>query len=132
MPFRRLFPTVLSHSVHSRLRCRAHSRRLRAQGHPEPVWEQQANELIDQAESFYSKKQYAQAIKTTDDFLIRYPKSRHGDRALRLLGEIRLTQRDYRQALSYYKEIIERYPASPFIPDAKYELGQMLLRTQGI
>jgi tetratricopeptide (TPR) repeat protein len=39
------------------------------------------------------------------------------------MGEIRLTRRDYRQALSYYKELIEKYPASSLIPEAKYKLG---------
>ena len=90
---------------------------------PEPEWEKEARVLLDQAESLYSKKQYVQASKAADAFFTLYPKSRQGDRALRLMGEIRLTQRDYRQALSYYKELIEKYPSSPLIADAKYKLG---------
>jgi branched-chain amino acid transport system substrate-binding protein len=91
---------------------------------PEPEWEKEATALLDQAENFYAKKQYDQAAKAAEAFFSRYPKSRHGDRGLRLLGDVRLTQRDYRQALSYYKEIIEKYPKSPYIPDAKYKLGR--------
>ena len=90
---------------------------------PEPEWEKEARVLLNQAEDLYSKKQYVQASKVVDTFFTLYPKSRQGDRALRLMGEIRLTQRDFRQALSYYKEIIEKYPSSPFIADAKYKLG---------
>lgn len=91
---------------------------------PEPEWEKEARAFLEQTENLYSKKQYDQAAKSADAFLARYPKSRHGDRALYLLGETRLTQRDYRQAFSYYKEIIEKYPASPLIPQAKYKLGR--------
>ncbi len=90
----------------------------------EPEWEKEARVLLDQAETFSAKKQYDQAAKAADAFFTRYPKSRHGDRALRLLGDIRLNQRDYRQALSYYKEIIERYPASPLLAETRYKLGR--------
>jgi branched-chain amino acid transport system substrate-binding protein len=90
---------------------------------PEPLWERDARVLLDQADGFYLKKQYDQAAKTVDSFFKQYPKSRHADRALRLMGEMRLLQRDYAQALSYYREIIQKYPSSPFIIDAKYKLG---------
>lgn len=90
---------------------------------PEPEWEKDATALLNDAEAFYAKKQYDQALRTVDAFFQRYPKSRHADRAFYLTGEIRLLQRDYRQALSNYKEIIERYPQSPLIGDAKYKLG---------
>ncbi|OGW41221.1 MAG: hypothetical protein A2010_15460 [Nitrospirae bacterium GWD2_57_9] len=91
---------------------------------PEPEWEKEARVLLDQAEGFYAKKQNDHAVKAAETFFARYPKSRHADRALHLLGNVRLSQRDYRQALSYYKEIIEKYPSSPFIADAKYKLGR--------
>jgi branched-chain amino acid transport system substrate-binding protein len=90
---------------------------------PEPEWEKNARAQVEQAEIMYSKRQYDQAAKTADAFLALYPKSRYADRALGLMGEIRLIRRDYRQALSYYKEIIEKFPASPLIPEAKYKLG---------
>ncbi len=90
---------------------------------PEPAWEQDAQSLLDQADALYAKRQYDQAAKTANNFFYQYPKSRHRDRALHLMGEIRLTQRDYRQALSYYKDIIQGYPASSFIIEARYKLG---------
>lgn len=90
---------------------------------PEAPWEKEASLLIEQAEAAFSKRQYEQASKTIDAFLSRYPKSRHADRALYLMGEMRTSLRDYQWALSYYKEIIERFPASTFIPEAKYKLG---------
>jgi ABC-type branched-subunit amino acid transport system substrate-binding protein/outer membrane protein assembly factor BamD (BamD/ComL family) len=91
---------------------------------PEPEWEKDARVILDQADGLFAKRQYDQASKTLDAFFTRYPKSRHADRALFLMGEIRLTVRDYRQALSYYKELIEKFPASPLIVEAKYKLGQ--------
>jgi ABC-type branched-subunit amino acid transport system substrate-binding protein/outer membrane protein assembly factor BamD (BamD/ComL family) len=90
---------------------------------PEPAWEKNAVELLDQAEALFSKKQYDQSLKTVDAFLSRYPESRHRDRAFYLQGEVRFTQRDYTRALSYYKEIIEKFPSSSFIIQARYKLG---------
>jgi ABC-type branched-subunit amino acid transport system substrate-binding protein len=90
---------------------------------PEEPWEKDARALLDQAETFIAKKQYDQASKVVDGFFLSYPKSRQVDRGLYLAGEIRLASRDYTRALSYYKEIIEKYPASPLISEAKYKLG---------
>lgn len=90
---------------------------------PEPAWEKTAVELLDQAEALFSKKQYDQSSKTVDAFLSRYPASRHRDRAFYLQGEVRFTQRDYARALTYYKEIIEKFPSSSFIIQARYKLG---------
>ena len=90
---------------------------------PEPVWEKDARELLDQADSLFSKKQYDQSAKTVEVFFTRFPESRHRDRALYRLGEVRLTQRNYNRALGHYKEIIEKFPSSPFIIQARYKLG---------
>jgi len=90
---------------------------------PEPAWEKNARELLDQADSLFSKKQYDQSAKTVEVFFARFPGSIHKDRALYRLGEVRLTQRNYPRALSYYKEIIEKFPSSPFIIQARYKLG---------
>ncbi len=90
---------------------------------PEPAWEKDARELLDQADSLFSKKQYDQSSKTVEVFLTRFPSSRHRDRALYRLGEVRLTLRDYPRALNYYKSIIEQYPSSSFILQARYKLG---------
>jgi branched-chain amino acid transport system substrate-binding protein len=124
MPFRRSFSTAFSLLVVLALAFALIPAGCAPRVAPEPAWELQANDLLNQAESYYSKRQYELANRTIDDFFLRYPKSRHGDRAFQLKGEMRLAQRDYRQALGYYKEIIERYPASPLIPDAKYQLGR--------
>lgn len=90
---------------------------------PEPPWEKDALLLIEQADTFFSKRQYDQAEKVLDSFFSRFPKSRHQDRALYLMGEMRLSLRDYQRALSYYKDIIEKYPASSYIHEARYKLG---------
>ncbi len=90
---------------------------------PESAWEKDARELLDHADSLFSKKQYNQSSKTVDSFLSRFPSSKHRDRALYLQGEIRFTQRDYPRALSYYKDIIEKFPSSSFIVQARYKLG---------
>jgi branched-chain amino acid transport system substrate-binding protein len=123
MPFRRIHSTVIS-----LLLVLAFAAALLPVGcvpalPPEPEWEKSAHAQLEQAEVLFSKRQYDQATKAADAFFTLYPKSRYKDRALSLMGEIRLTQRDYRQALSYYKEIIEKYPASSLITEAKYKLG---------
>ncbi len=123
MPFRRTVPALIS-----LLLVLAFAASLVPMGcapalPPEPEWEKDARAQVEQAETLFSKRQYDQAAKTDEAFLIRYPKSRYADRALALMGEIRLTRRDYGQALSYYKELIEKYPASSLIPEAKYKLG---------
>ncbi len=90
---------------------------------PEPVWEKNARELLDQADSLLSKKQYSQSSKTVDVFFSRFPTSKYRDRAFYIQGEVRFTQRDYQRALSYYKEVIEKFPSSSFIIQARYKLG---------
>ena len=90
---------------------------------PEPQWEKDAQALIDHAEARFAKKQYDQASKAIEGFFTTYPESRHTDRALSLMGEIQLTTRNYKQALNYYKKLIERYPASSLIGEAKYKIG---------
>ncbi len=90
---------------------------------PEPAWEKNARDLLDQADSLFAKKQYDQSAKIVEVFFARFPKSTHRDRALYRLGEVRLMQRNYPQALSDYKEIIEKFPSSPFIIQSRYKLG---------
>ncbi|MEK6697798.1 MAG: penicillin-binding protein activator [Nitrospirota bacterium] len=90
---------------------------------PEAPWEKDARALLEQADGLFVKRQYDQAAKAVDAFFARYPKSKHADRALFLMGEIRLTLRDYPRALSYYKEIIEKFPSSSLIIEARYKLG---------
>ena len=99
------------------------ARGLSAEIAPEAPWEKDARALLEQADGLFVKRQYDQAAKAVDAFFARYPKSKHADRALFLMGEIRLTLRDYPRALSYYKEIIEKFPSSSLIIEARYKLG---------
>ncbi len=123
MSFRRIVSTLLTLSLVLAVLTSLLSLGCAPKPQPEPAWEQEAAALLAQAEDLYAKRQYEQAAKLGDTFLTRYPKSRRADRAYSLMGEIRLTQRNYRQALSYYKELVEKYPASSLIPEAKYKLG---------
>ena len=90
---------------------------------PEPPWEKDASALVEHAESLFARRQYDQAMKTVDGFFTTYPQSRYRDRALSLAGEIQYTYRKYPQALKYYKELIEKYPSSTLIAEAKYKIG---------
>ena len=90
---------------------------------PEPVWENDARALLDQAEAQFNARLYDQASKSVDTFLYKYPTSTQRDRALYLSGEIHFTLRDYHKALADYKEVIEKYPSSRYIMSAKYRLG---------
>jgi len=90
---------------------------------PVPQWEKDAQALLDHAEALFAKKQYDAAAKTVEGFFTTYPESRYTDRALSLMGEVQLTTRNYKQALTYYKKLIEKYPASNLIGEAKYKIG---------
>lgn len=90
---------------------------------PEEPWEKDARALLDQAEALSAKRQYEQSSRVLDSFFAAYPRSRQADRALLLGGDNRLAVRDYSRALSFYKEIIEKYPSSPLIHEAKFKLG---------
>ncbi len=90
---------------------------------PEPQWEKDARARVDHAETLFAKKQYEQASKAVEGFFTTYPESRHTDRALSLMGEIQLTTRNYKQALNYYTKLIEKYPSSSLIGEAKYKIG---------
>lgn len=90
---------------------------------PEPQWEKDARAMLDHIESLFVKKQYGEAMKALEGFGYSYPSSRYRDRALSLAGEIQLSLRDYLQALKYYKELIEKYPSSTLIGEAKYKVG---------
>jgi ABC-type branched-subunit amino acid transport system substrate-binding protein len=90
---------------------------------PEAPWEKDARALLDHAETLYARKQYNQALKTAEGFLATYPTSRYGDRALALMGEVQISSRNYAGALRAYKELIEKYPASSMIAEAKYKIG---------
>lgn len=97
---------------------------------PEPDWEKDARLLLDQAEGQFSGKQYDLASKTVEAFFGRYQKSRNMDKALYLAGELRLTLREFPRALSYYKELIEKFPGSALILDARYKLGLCYFEVQ--
>jgi branched-chain amino acid transport system substrate-binding protein len=90
---------------------------------PENAWEMDARAILDHADAQFAKNQFDQAIKTAETFLYRYPDSRHRDRALYRIGEVRFTLRDFAVALNYYKEILREHPSSRLIPVAKYRLG---------
>ena len=90
---------------------------------PDPPWEKDARALIDHAESLFAKKQYDQAMKTAQGFLTTYPKSKYGDRALSLIGEIQISSRNYPGALKSYTQLIDKYPGSSLIGEAKYKIG---------
>ena len=90
---------------------------------PEPQWEKDARAMLDHIESLFVKKQYDQAMKALDGFGYSYPSSRYRDRALSLAGEIQLALRNYPLALKYYKDLIEKFPSSTLIAEAKYKIG---------
>lgn len=90
---------------------------------PEPQWEKDARAMLDHIESLFVKKQYDQATTALDDFTNRYPGTRYRDRALSLGGEIQFSLRNYPAALKHYKELIEKYPSSTLITEAKYKIG---------
>jgi ABC-type branched-subunit amino acid transport system substrate-binding protein len=90
---------------------------------PEAPWEKDARAQIEHAESLLARNQYDQAMNAAQGLLTTYPTSKYGDRALSLIGEVQVSSRNYPGALRSYTQLIERYPGSPLIGEAKYKLG---------
>jgi tol-pal system protein YbgF len=73
---------------------------------------------------------YQEARRALRIFLIQYPDSDRADNAQYWLGEAGYVTRDFATALQDFTSLIENYPNSPKVADAKLKSGYILYETQ--
>ncbi len=89
---------------------------------PEEVEIETGDELFARSEKLSAEKSYDQALEGYAEYLSRFPGGTYADKALIKSARIRIVLGDYSQAREAYKRLLERYPTSPEIPDARIEI----------
>jgi len=72
---------------------------------------------------FLKAGKYDSAISGFNSMLGKWPQGSFADNAWYWLGESQYVKRQYKQALDSYAALIERFPASPKVPDALFKSG---------
>ncbi len=67
--------------------------------------------------------QYSQAIEAFTAFLKKHPDGSYADNAQYWLGEANYVSRNFNRALKEFNKVIQNYPRSPKVPDAKLKIG---------
>ncbi len=88
------------------------------QKNPQTQRRVQANLLLGQC--YFFKSEY---LKAYDVFQSLLSYSEYKDATLYWLGETYLKGSDYKQAAKQYRELIDRFPDSSYVPQAYYSLG---------
>ena len=70
----------------------------------------------------FQLKSYRDALTMYDEYLIRFPDKRLAPAALIKTGEIYTALGNYEKARSAYDHLIEKYPNSPLVEDARVEI----------
>lgn len=74
-------------------------------------------------------KQYAKAQRSFMAYNQRFPKGHYRGHVSYWLGEIALLNKNYPQAESYFQRVINDYPNSGKLPDARYKLAVTHIKT---
>ncbi|MBN1911040.1 MAG: tetratricopeptide repeat protein [Pirellulales bacterium] len=70
-----------------------------------------------------NKDRFADAIKTFDTLLSKYPKGKYRPQAVFYRGECDYARGDKEGAAKYYAQLVEEYPKDALLPDALHALG---------
>ena len=87
-----------------------------------PVEVDTGEKLFDTAESLFQEKSYQKALDTFRAYLLSYPDRPRAPAALLKIGEIYLVQGEAQKAREIFSRLIEEYPDSSFVYDARIEL----------
>lgn len=63
------------------------------------------------------------AIAAFNDFLVSYPDGPYSDNAWYWQGEAKYAERDFDQARRNFRIVVESFPVSPKVPDARLKIG---------
>jgi len=105
-------------------------------GSPPPTPPPSPQVLYDSARQDFSTGKYDLAHQEFEDYLKYFPGTELASNAVFYLGEISLNQHRYDEAISFFSEVIDKYPKSFKMTAALYERGltylQLGKRTNGI
>lgn len=87
-----------------------------------PVTVDSETELFSRAEKMFRLKSYPQALSLYDEYLAKFPEGISVPAALMKKGGICMAMGNYETARTVYTYLIDRYPNSFLIPDAKIEI----------
>jgi len=89
---------------------------------PEPEPSISADELYIQGVRLFQEKALEQALILFNQYLTRFPAGAMADAALMKVGAIHAEMGNHPAARSIYEHLIDKYPASGFVPDARVEI----------
>jgi tol-pal system protein YbgF len=78
------------------------------------------------AYGLFKAGKHADAIKSFEDFLKKYPASIHVPNANYYLGNAQFAVRNYRGALDTYRGLLKVYPDTPITPDVLFKIAECL------
>ncbi|NKB65541.1 MAG: tetratricopeptide repeat protein [Candidatus Latescibacteria bacterium] len=86
--------------------------------------QQEPDQLFAAAEAAAADSaQLGQAAEQFEDFLGRFPQHGRSPEAVKHLARIAQQQGDMEGAISYYRRLLEKYPDSPFCPEAQFMIA---------
>jgi branched-chain amino acid transport system substrate-binding protein len=86
------------------------------------------NALFEKAETQYKNESFDQAIAAYSQYISRYPDGKMIDAAFLKLGITHQQVGKNDQALTYLEQLIQKFPKSPFIMDARIEILSVYLK----
>lgn len=86
------------------------------------------NALFQKAETLYKNETFDQAIAAYSQYISRYPDGKMIDAALFKLGIVHEQLGKNGQALTYLEQLIQKFPKSPFVMDARIEILSVYLK----
>src|SRR5438132_513928 len=103
---------------------------LEAQPQPAPSKaEEEVKAQIDGARGLAEEGRADVAVEALQKVIAASPQSVHIPAAYLLLGKILSDQKNYEEAGAYYRRLLEEYPVSDLVPQARLGLISALLRT---
>jgi len=85
---------------------------------------------ISAARNLYDKGSVQDALKEFKIIAYKYPKTATGLDALLWLGEYYTQTFDFKNAITYYNQILTDYPSSPQVPEIIFALGQIYYKNE--
>jgi branched-chain amino acid transport system substrate-binding protein len=89
---------------------------------PEPVEFHPGDIFFSKAEKVFQRKDYGNALEIYDKYLTRFPDGYQAAQALMKKGLIHAALGEYGKSRTIYNHLIDRYPSSPVVSDAKVQI----------
>jgi branched-chain amino acid transport system substrate-binding protein len=99
---------------------------LKQSGHKGEI--ETENALFEKAETLYKNETFDQAIAAYSQYISRYPDGKMIDAIFLKIGMANEQLNKNDQALTYLKQLIQKFPKSPFVMDAHIEILSVYLK----